>query len=159
MSLKSDFIHFFLFHDLYMYIASRQGQTAPGDKILMSIDVFCDLITEGKCDHRIANLLIKVRHHRDISVVYLTQNFFPQGKTCRDIALNTQCMVLFNNPIDRQQVATLARRIYLSTGAIFMKRLEQAISHPYGYLVRDLKSSTPEKDKLHTKIFEKRKCL
>ena len=27
MSLKSDFIHFF--HDLYMYIAPGQGQTAP----------------------------------------------------------------------------------------------------------------------------------
>ena len=62
--------------------------------------------------------------------------------------------MLFNNPIDRQQVPTLARRIYPSTSAIFMKRFEQATSRPYGYLVVDLKSSTPEQDRLHTDIFE-----
>ena len=71
----------------------------------------------------------------------------------------TQYKVLFNNPIDRQQVATLARRIYPSTSVIFMKRFEQAISRPYGYLVIDLKSGTPEKDRLHTEIFEKKRNL
>ena len=35
-----------------------------------------------------------------------------------------------------------------------MKRFEQATSRPYGYLVVDLKSSTPEQDRLHTDIFE-----
>ena len=111
-------------------------------------------MTEAKCDQRIADLFTKGSHHRNISIVYLTQNLFPQGKACRDIALNTQYLVLFNNPIDRQQVATLARRIYPSTSAIFMKRFEQATSRPYGYLVVDLKSSTPEQDRLHTDIFE-----
>ena len=116
--------------------------------------IFDDLMTEAKCDQRIADLFTKGSHHRNISIVYLTQNLFPQGKACRDIALNTQYLVLFNNPIDRQQVATLARRIYPSTSAIFMKRFEQATSRPYGYLVVDLKSSTPEQDRLHTDIFE-----
>ena len=112
-------------------------------------------MTEAKCDQRIADLFTKGSHHRNISIVYLTQNLFPQGKACRDIALNTtQYLVLFNNPIDRQKVATLARRIYPSTSAIFMKRFEQATSRPYGYLVVDLKSSTPEQDRLHTDIFE-----
>ena len=35
-----------------------------------------------------------------------------------------------------------------------MKRSEQATYRPYGYLVVDLKSSTPEQDRLHTDIFE-----
>ena len=42
-SLKSDFIQFF-FMILYMYIAPGQGQRAPGDKILMSIDMSCHFI-------------------------------------------------------------------------------------------------------------------
>ena len=41
--------------------------------------VFDDLMTEAKCDQRIAELFTKGSHHRDISV-YFTQNFFPQGK-------------------------------------------------------------------------------
>ena len=43
ISLKYDFIHFF--HDLYMYIALGQGQTAPrGDKVLMSTEMSCHFI-------------------------------------------------------------------------------------------------------------------
>ena len=123
----------------------------PGKRNLI---IFDDLMTEAKCDQRIADLLTKGSHHRNVSIVYLTQNVFPQGKACRDIALNTQYLVMFNNPIDRQQVATLARRIYPSTSAMFMKRFEEATSRPYGYLVIDLKSSTSEQDRLQTDIFE-----
>ena len=119
-----------------------------------NILVFDDLMTEAKCDQKVTNLFTKGSHHRNISIVYLTQNLFPQGKACRDIALNTQYMVLFNNPIHRQQVANLARIIYPSTSTLFMKRFEQATSHPYGYLMIDLKLDTPEKDRLHTTIFD-----
>ena len=72
--------------------------------------------------------LAKGSHHRNISIVYLTQNVFPQGRACRDIALNTQYLVLFNNPIDRQQVATLARRIYPSTSVTFTRKFEDAMA-------------------------------
>ena len=40
---------------------------------------------------------------------------------------------LVNNPIDRQQVVTLARRIYPSTCAKFMRKFEDATARPYGY--------------------------
>ena len=112
-------------------------------------------MTEAKCDPRVADLFSKGRHHRNLSVVYLTQNLFPQGRACRDIALNTQYLVLFNNPVDRQQVATLARRIYPSSSHIFMKQFEEATSRPYGYLVLDLKSSTPEFQRIKRDIFRK----
>ena len=42
--------------------------------------VFDNLMTEAKCDQRIAGLFTKGSHHRNISVVYLTQNLFPQGE-------------------------------------------------------------------------------
>ena len=83
-----------------------------GKRNLLNFD---DLMPEAKCDQRIADLFTKRSHHRNISIVYPTKNLFPQGKACRDIDLNTQYLVLFNNPIDRQQVATLARKIYPST--------------------------------------------
>ena len=137
-------------HGIPDYLNSPQFIN-PGKQNLI---IFDDLMTEAKGDQRIADLFTKGSHHRNISIVYLTQNVFPQGKACRDIALNTQYLVLFNNPIDRQQVATLARRIYRSTSAMFMKRFEEATSRPYGYLIIDLKSSTLEQDRLQTDIFE-----
>ena len=121
--------------------------------------MFDDLMTEAKCDQRIADLFTKGSHHRNISVVYRTQNLFPQGKAYRDIILNTQYMVLFNNPIYRQQVANLARKIYPSTSTVFMKRFERVTSYPFGHLVIDLKSDTAEKDRLHTEIFDTAKRM
>ena len=53
-------------------------------------------------------------------------------------------------------MASLARKIYPSTNAIVMNRFEQATSRLYGYLVIDLNSGTPEKDRLHTDLFENR---
>lgn len=135
-------------HGIPDYLTSSQYINASKRNLL----VFDDLMTEAKCDPRIADLFTKGSHHRNISVVYLTQNLFPQGQACRDIALNTQYLVLFNNPIDRQQVATLARRMYPTNSALFMKRFEEATSRPYGYLVVDLKSSTPEQDRLRSDI-------
>ena len=137
-------------HGIPDYLNSPQFIN-PGKQNLI---IFDDLMTEAKCDQRKADLFTKGSHYRNISIVYLTQNVFPHGKACRDIALNTQYLVLFNNPIDRQQVATLARIIYPSTSAMFMKRFEEATSRPYGYLVIDLKSSTSEQDRLQTDIFE-----
>ena len=58
-----------------------------------------------------------------------------------------QYLVLFNNLIVRQQVASLAR-IYLSTSPVFMRKFEDATARPYGYLVVDLKSGTFEQDRL-----------
>ena len=124
-----------------------------------NILVFDELMTEAKCDQRVADLFTKGSQHRNISIVYLTQNLFPQEKACSDIALNTQYMVLFNNPIDRQQVANLARRIYPSTSTLLIKRFEQATSHHYGDLMIDLKSDMPEKDRLHTEIFDMAKSV
>ena len=40
-----------------------------------------------------------------------------------------------------------------------MKRSEQVTSHPYGYLVIDLKSDTPEKDRLYTEIYDTTKTI
>ncbi|XP_053398304.1 uncharacterized protein LOC128556696 [Mercenaria mercenaria] len=50
--------------------------------------------------------------------------------------------------------ATLARRIYLSSSKILIKRYEPATSRPHDSLVIDLKSSTPEQHRLRDNIFE-----
>ena len=106
-------------------------------------------MTVAKCDQRIASLFTEGSHNRNISILYLTQNVHPQGKACRDIALNTQYLVLFINLIDRQQVATLARRIYPA----FMRKFEDAMARPFSYFVVDFKLGTSVQDRLQTYIF------
>ena len=61
---------------------------------------------------------------------------------------------MFNDPIDRQQVATLARRTYPSTSIAFLRKFEDALARHYGYLVLDLKLSTSKQNRLQTDIFD-----
>jgi hypothetical protein len=77
--------------------------------------------------------LKKRKNHRNISIVHLTQ-----GKTCRDMVLNTRYLVLFNNLIDRQQVATMAKIINPSSNPILIKRFQNAMSRTHSSLVVDL---------------------
>ena len=49
----------------------------------------CELFTEGS-------------HHRNLSVICLVQNMFYQGKESRTMSLNTQYLVLFKSPRDKQ---------------------------------------------------------
>ena len=79
-----------------------------------------DLMGEAKKDERVANLFTKGSHHRNLKVIFLKQNVFPQGKACRDISLNTNDLIVFNNPVDRHQISVLARRIYPITSHSFM---------------------------------------
>ena len=111
--------------------------------------VLDDLMGDAKKDERISNLFTRGSHHRNLTVLYLTQNLFPQGKACRDISLNTKYLILFNNPTDKVQVMTLARRIYPTNTHVFMNTYEQAVERPYGHLVVDLRPITLEKDRLH----------
>ena len=68
------------------YLKSSENINASKKNLL----AFDNLMTEAICDQRIADLFTKGSYHRDISVVYLIRNLFPQGKVCRDIALNTE---------------------------------------------------------------------
>ena len=73
--------------------------------------VLDDLMAQSGGDQRIANLITKGSHHRNLSVIYIVQNIFHQGKETRNISLNTHYIVLFKSPRDKQQILTLARQI------------------------------------------------
>ena len=69
-----------------------------------------DLIRESS-SNVILDLFTKGIHHKNISVIFVTQNVFHKGKAQRDISLNTKYLVLFKNPRDRAKIQHLARQI------------------------------------------------
>ena len=77
---------------------------------LMIVD---DLILET--NQLVANIFTKILHHRNISVLCLTQNVFYKNKYTRTISLNAHSLVLFKNPRDAGQFAALARQMYPNT--------------------------------------------
>ena len=60
--------------------------------------VLDDLMDRVICSSDMQNLYSRGCHHSNITVVFISQNIFAQGKASRSIALNTQYMVLFKNP-------------------------------------------------------------
>ena len=114
--------------------------------------VLDDLMAQSGKDNRIADLFTKGSHHRNLSVIYIVQNVFHQGKEMRNISLNAHYIVLFKSPRDRQQISILARQVNPGRVQEFMKSYGKATSRAHGYLMLDLKPTTDDKERLKTNI-------
>ena len=108
-----------------------------------------DLMSEA--GDGVSNIFTKISHHRNLSVIFLTQNLF--FKSQRTMNLNTQYLVLFKNPRDALQVATLGRQMYPGNGKFLIEAFKMATEKPYGNLLIDLRADTLEKYRLRSNIF------
>ena len=109
------------------------------------------LLEAGK-DNRIVNLFTKGSHHRNLSVIYIVQNLFHQGKGKRSISLNSHYLVLFKNPRNKLKILTLAKQMYPGRTDFFLKQYEEAVRRSYGHLLIDLKTTTQDDCRLRTKV-------
>ena len=114
--------------------------------------VFDDQMIDAGKEHRIVNLFTRGSHHRNLSVIYIVQNLFHLGKGSRSISLNSHYLVLFKNPRDKLQVLTLAKQMYPGRTDFFLKQYVEAVTRPYGYLLIDLKTTTPDDCRLRTNV-------
>ena len=122
------------------------------DVNIRNLIVIDDQMIEAGKDNRIVNLFTKGSHHRNLSVIYIVQNLFHQGKGNRSISLNSHYLVLFKNPRDNLQILTLAKQMYPSETAWFIKEYEEAVRRPYGYLFVDLRPTTADRCRLRTNV-------
>ena len=98
------------------------------------------------------NLFTRGSHHRNLSVIYIVQNLFHQGKGSRSISLNSHYLVLFKNPRDKLQILTLAKQMYPGQTDFFLNQYEEAVKRPFGYLLIDLKTTTQDNCRLRTNV-------
>ena len=111
-----------------------------------NVIVLDDLMSVAGKDPRVTDLFTEGSHHRNLSVIAINQNLYnskdpTQRRNCHYIAL-------FNNPVDQQPVLTLARQMYPRRSQRFMDAYERAVAKPYGYLLVDLKPTTPSDRRL-----------
>ena len=64
----------------------------------------------GKAIQSIVDWFTRKAHHRNISVLYITQNFFDRSLQHRTISLKAHHLVLFKNPRDKSQITVLSRQ-------------------------------------------------
>lgn len=119
-----------------------------------SLIILDDLMSEVGSEGEAEKLFTRGAHHLKLSVLYLVQNLFHQGKHSRTIHLNTQYIALFKNYRDPSQVLRLARQICPNRAHVVMEAYRKATSTPFGYLLIDLHPrSSNDKNRLQTGLF------
>lgn len=126
----------------------EMGQFDGMEPVLLIVD---DLMNESEAC--VEKIFTKMSHHRNISIVYITQNIFPKNKHARTISLNSHYMVIFKNPRDAGQFSVLARQMYPADSKFAVEAFKDATSTPYAYLLVDMKPETYEKFRLRANIF------
>ncbi len=141
-----------IFRDLQPLVEFFEGipdsSMLDGRRTLLIID---DLMAET--DQRVTAIFTKGSHHKNASVIYISQNLYSKGKENRTISLNTHYLVLFKNPRDLTQIMHLGRQMFPDRSKYFRDAFADATSRPYAYLLVDLKTTTPDELRLRTDIF------
>lgn len=126
------------------------------EAILVILD---DLMTESGNNDKVSELFTKGSHHRNISVILITQNIFHKGSHTRDISLNAKYIVLFKNPRDRAQAGHLCRQIYPENSRNLTDIYKAATEKPYTYLLIDLTQTTNDLIRFRSDIFNPHGCV
>jgi hypothetical protein len=111
-------------------------------------DLMSDVVKSIDMQH----IFTRGSHHKNITVIYLNQNMYCQGKFSRTLSLNTQYIFILKCPRDTTQLALLGRQI--GVGKSLIEAYEDVMAnYPYGYLMLDLSPHNNDGYKLKTNIF------
>lgn len=116
--------------------------------------VLDDLSRECMSHEETEKLFQRTSHHRNMSVILITQNLYTQGKNARNLSLNAKILVIFKQLRDKAQVLYLARQVAPRRTQQFLYIYNDAISYQkHGYLLVDLASTSDERFRFRTNIF------
>ena len=124
------------------------------------IVVLDDLMEETVRSFELQNLFTKEAHHKCISVVFITQNMFVQGKCARSLALNCHYYFVLCNPRDINQINVLANQTGLGN-TLKDSYKDCVLKQKYGYqLIKLHPADIPEHDdpprlqaRIHASVF------
>jgi hypothetical protein len=97
----------------------------------------------------------KGSHHRNVSVLLITQNIFQQGRFCRTISLNAKYTVALKNVRDKNQFLYLARQVHPEDSDGPYRAYIDATENPHGYLILDFAQDTSDLLRYRTNVFQK----
>ena len=146
------------FEDTMPHVTLHQGlpslseieNFADGQHGLVIID---DLMQQVLGSDDMKLLFTQTCHHKRISVIFISQNLYGQGKSARTIALNCWYIILFKNLRGTSQIATLGRQLFPGKSDILLESFQASTSVPFGYLMIDMSQRGRDEYRLRTKVF------
>jgi len=134
-------------------IQYQEGLNDPSDYDVCVVD---DLMNEMENNTLLSNLFTRDSHHKNISVIFITQNLFHKGKVMRDIMLNAQYIVLTKNRRDLNQISTFGRQIFTNWKGFVEAYKDAVLLKDYGHLLIDFTATTKEENRLRSELFFKK---
>lgn len=118
----------------------------------------CMIILDDLMDQTVKNeeielLFTRGAHHKGITVMYINQNMFSQGKHARTISLNTHYIILLRSPRQAAQIHHLGQQIFPGKSKILVESYENCMKSPFGYLLINLSPYAEDDERLVTRIF------
>ena len=97
-------------------------------------------------------------HHKNITIIMVSQNPFLKGKHLHMISINTHIHVLFRNKRDESQINHLVHQLFCkgSMRKNFLQVADEELVMDYGYLVMDCTPNMPHDVQVHTNIFPRK---
>ena len=118
------------------------------------IIVLDDLIAEVTKSQTMQDLFCQFCHHKHITVLFLTQNLFQQGKYARTIALNTHYIILMKSLRNRSQISYLGRQLFPENSHIISEAYQDSMKQQqFPYLVIDMTPHSKDMYRIRTNIF------
>ena len=110
--------------------------------------VLDDLMMEGGQDKRVLDLFTKHSHHRNITVLFLTQDLFPPGKFAKTINRNAHYIIAFKNPRDKTGIRNILMQMYPERWRRILEVCNRITSRPFGYLFLDVHPASDDRFRL-----------
>lgn len=110
-----------------------------------------DLQNQAASCQTVELLFTRTSHHKNLTVIYLVQNLFNQGKCARNISLNCHYIILFKNLRDKTQISNFAKQLGMSS--IITPAYNDATLEPYNPLIVDLAPKSDDQYRVRSNIF------
>ena len=104
-----------------------------------------DLMEESGNDKRVLDLFTKDSHHRGITALYLTQDFFPPGKFAKTINCNAHHVICFKSPRNKTGIRHLLLQVYSEKWRRVLKLFLKLTARPFGYFMLDLHPASDDR--------------
>lgn len=127
--------------------------TSSGSHNIVVLDDLCHKVI-GSDD--MLQLFCVTSHHKNLSVIFLTQNVFSSGKHARTIALQSHYLVALKSLRDQSQLSYISRQIYPGVKCKFIPEVFADVMKmdKYAYLVMDLAPHSDDRFRLRSHIFK-----
>ena len=123
-------------------------------KSVPKIVIFDDYLDE--VGPALKHLFTVLTHHYNCFTIFLSQTLFDKSKELRTLSINTQYMVLFNNPRDRMSISQLAKQVFPGKIDLLNQAyLKATKGRAYGYLLLDFHQRQDDRIRIRSHIFPK----